>query len=149
MNTKSKHFTCLSILFLGFFSFQAQIINQENKAWQKAKPEMSRNTNKCDKESLLNFHCNIREQISQPIKYNKDNSQTLIVVHNSNEEENIWNNKDVIAELNSNSYKSSKNGKSITLRMKPSIFSYLGSKNARSSAKDTISVRLKDTNLYE
>ena len=148
MTTKNKHFICLSLFFIGSLSLKAQITTQGNKVWKKAQPEISQDTTKCDKESLLNFHCNIRQQIVQPIRYSKNNSQSLIVVHNSSNEENIWNNKDVIAELNSNSYKGSKKGELVTLRKKPSIFSYLAPKETK-NIKDTIDIRLRDSNLYE
>lgn len=148
MNIRDKHFIYFSLFFTGVFSLKAQIINQGNKVWEKAKPEMSLDIKKCNQKTLLNFHCNIKQQISQPIRYSKNNSQSLIVVHNSSEEENIWNNKDVIAELNSNSYKGSTKGELITLRKKPSIFSYLGPKDIQNT-KDTINVRLQDNNLYE
>ncbi len=151
MKTKlsPKAFYCL-LFYLGVFNSNAQIISQKTKTWEKAKPEMSRDTARCSKESLLNFHCNIHDQVSKhPFKYNKKDAQSLIVVHNSNEEENIWYNKEVIAELNNTTYKASENSKPIELQKKPSIFSYLSSKPSQNITKDSIDVGLKDKSLYE
>jgi len=148
MNVKNVRFSCLLIFFTGFFSLKAQIKNQVNKSWEKSDIEVSRDTVKCNRESLLNFHCNI-EGRSKPIKYGRNDSQSLIVVHNSNEDENIWYNKEIISKLNNNSFKSSENGKLIVLKKKPSIFSYLGPKNNQKIKADSIDITLQDRNLYE
>jgi len=137
------------MLYLGTFCSNAQIIDYKNKTWEKAKPEASRDTQKCDDGTLLNFHCNIRQHFQSPITYGKNEGQSLIVVHNSREEENIWHNKDIIAELNSNSFKRSGSDQSIELKKKPSIFSYLGSRQNSQTTKDHLNVNLDDKNLYE
>ncbi|UMQ41168.1 T9SS type A sorting domain-containing protein [Chryseobacterium sp. Y16C] len=147
MNVKYTRFIYLSIFVTTSFSLQAQIKVQNNKIWKKSGIEESRDSVKCNKESLLNYHCNIRNHFQQPIKYFKDAAQTLIVVHNSTEEENIWNNKDIITELSNHSFKRSKNSEIITLKKKASIFSYVSSKNK--VYKDSLNIRLEDKNLYE
>lgn len=149
INYTSAGLYCL-IFYLSCANYNAQIVTQKNKFWNKAKTEMSRDTIKCNKESLLNFHCNIREKLSRTFKYNKRDGQSLIVVHNSDrEEENIWHNKEVIASLNNNSYQASQNSKSVILQKKPSIFSYLSPKSSKDLMTDSIDVGLRDTNLYE
>ncbi|MCE3074181.1 T9SS type A sorting domain-containing protein [Chryseobacterium gwangjuense] len=147
MNVKSTRFIYLSIFLAGSFSLQGQIKNQNNKVWKKSDIEASRDSAKCNKESLLNFHCNIRNHLKQPVKYSKNAAQTLIVVHNSVEEENIWNNKDIIAELSNHSYKRSKSSELITLKKKPSIISYVSPKQR--SNKDSLNIQVQDKNLYE
>lgn len=148
MNINNARFVYFSIFLLGFVPLKAQIKNQTNKIWEKPAIEASRDSAKCSGELLLNFHCNIRGK-SKPFKYGKNDSQSLIVVHNSNEEENIWYNKEIISELNNNSFKNSKSGKPITLKKKPSIFSYLSPKNNLKIKKDSIDIALQDNNLYE
>ncbi|WP_426276198.1 T9SS type A sorting domain-containing protein [Chryseobacterium sp. S-02] len=147
MKVKYKRFIYLSIFITTSFSLQAQIKVQNNKVWEKSDIEASRDSVKCNKESLLNFHCNIRNHFQQPVKYFKDAAQTLIVVHNSAEEENIWNNKDIITELSNYSYKRSKNSEIITLKKKPSILSYVSPK--RFTKKDSLNIQVEDRNLYE
>nr|WP_314493335.1 T9SS type A sorting domain-containing protein [uncultured Chryseobacterium sp.] len=137
------------MLYLGTFYSNAQIIDYKNKTWEKAKPETSRDIQKCDNGTLLNFHCNIREHFRAPITYGKNEGQSLVVVHNSREDENVWNNKDIIAELNSNSFRGNGNNQSIELKKKPSIFSYLGSRQNSKTTKDHLNVNLEDRNLYE
>ncbi|MDR6544923.1 MULTISPECIES: T9SS type A sorting domain-containing protein [Chryseobacterium] len=140
--------SCLA-LCLGIFYGNAQLIDQKNKIWEKAKPESLRETSKCDYGSLLNFNCNIRQHFPKPITYSKNDAQSLIVVHHSGEDENIWYNKDIIAELSNTSFKSSGSDKLIELKKKPSIFSYLGSKQISSNPKDRLNIGLEDKNLYE
>lgn len=147
MNVKYTRFIYLSIFITGSLAVKAQIKNQNNKVWKKSATEASRDSIKCNKESLLNYQCNIRNYLSQPLKYSKNAGQTLIVVHNSNEEENIWHNKDIIAELSNHSYKRSKNSEIVTLKKKPSILSYVNTKQRYN--KDSLNIQLEDKNLYE
>ncbi|MBB4805902.1 hypothetical protein HNP38_001174 [Chryseobacterium defluvii] len=150
MTFKSVFKVCYStIFFMGIPGINAQINIQQDKIWEKAAPETSRDLKKCADETLLNFNCNIREHFSQPIKYDKKNAQSLIVVHHSEETENIWYNKDVIAELNNNSFRKNENGKPVELKHKPSIFSYLSYKPNSNITKDILSIQLEDKNAYE
>lgn len=139
---------CL-LFYLGMFYGNAQIIDQKNTIWKKAKPEFSRDTTKCDSKTLLNFNCNIRQHVPKSITYSKKDAQSLIIVHSSNDNENIWYNKDIIAELSNGSYKRNKNSKAVELKKRPSIFSYLNPKRKLSIAKDSLSIGLEDKNLYE
>lgn len=139
---------CCLVLSLSVFYGKAQIVDQKNKIWEKAKPESLRETTKCEYDRLLNYNCNIRQHFVKPITYNKNEAQSLVVVHSSDEDENIWYNKDIIAELSNTSFKSSGNDKLIELKKKPSIFSYLGPKQI-SSPKDHLNIGLEDKNLYE
>lgn len=148
MDIKNVRFLCILIFFVEFFSLKAQIRNQSNKLWEKPNARMSLDSTKCSRESLLNFHCTIEGKFSS-IKYGKNDSQSLIIVHKSNEEENIWYNKEVISELNNNSFKNSKSGKLIELKKKPSIFSYVSPKNNQNIKKDSIDIALQDKHLYE
>lgn len=152
MRIKTGHplkVSCCIMFYLGTLYTNAQIIDYKNKTWEKAKPESSRDTQKCDDGTLLNFHCNIREHLKTPIIYGKNDGQSLIVVHNSREDENIWNNKDIIAELNNNSFKRSESNKPVELKKKPSIFSYLGSRQNTQTTKEKLNIGLEDKNLYE
>lgn len=140
---------CCLIFYLSISYGNAQILDQKNKVWKKAKAESSRDTEKCDDRTLLNFNCNIRQHFAGPITYGRNEAQSLIVVHNSNENENIWYNKDIIAELNNNSFKNKGSDKSIELKKKPSIFSYVGPRQNSNTNKESLNIGLDDKNLYE
>ncbi|WP_148285373.1 hypothetical protein [Flavobacterium sp. B17] len=140
---------CLSTFFAGNFFSNAQITDYQDKVWQKAAPEMSKDIQKCDNAALLNFHCNIRDHFQNPITYRKNEGQSVIVVHHSRDDENIWYNKDIIAELNNNSFKKNNSDKVIALKKKPSIFSYLGSAHKSENNKNTASIEFDDKNMYE
>lgn len=140
---------CLSTFLAGNFFSHAQITDYQDKVWQKASPEISKNIQKCADAALLNFHCNIRDHFRAPVTYRKNEGQSVIVVHYSREDENIWYNKDILAELSNNSFKRNNIDKVIELKKKPSIFSYLGSGHRSENNKKTESIEFDDKNMYE
>lgn len=141
--------SCFTFFLANTFFCNAQIKDYQNKIWQKAAPEMSRDIQKCDNATLLNFHCNIKDHFQNSVTYRKNDGQSVIVVHHSRDDENIWYNKDILAELNNNSFKSRNSDKVIELKKKPSIFSYLGSGHRSENNKNTQSIDFDDKNMYE
>lgn len=139
----------LSTFLAGTFFYNAQIKEYQDKIWQKAAPAMSRDIQKCDNAALLNFHCNIKNHFQSPVIHNTNEGQSIVVVHHSRDNENIWYNKDILAELNNNSFKRNNSDNVIELEKKPSIFSYLGSRHRSENNKSTESIEFDDKNMYE
>ncbi|RXM37547.1 hypothetical protein BOQ62_22455 [Chryseobacterium sp. CH21] len=73
-------------------SAYSQLVGSDAQLWEKATPTF-REAAKCKDEKLLNFHCGIKDKIFKKyIKYSKNKSHTLTVVHRSKEDELIWEN---------------------------------------------------------
>jgi hypothetical protein len=139
----------LAVLFLlCSLSAFSQLVGSEVQLWEKADPA-SREAVSCKDENLLNFHCGIKDKlIKKYIKYSKNKSHTLSLVHTSKEDELIWENSEKQAALGNNTYQKSE-GKSIEIRRRPSIFSYTSTADADKGKTDTLRIKFEDKNLYE
>jgi hypothetical protein len=116
--------------------------------WEKATPTL-REAAKCKDENLLNFHCGIKDKIFKKyIKYSKNKSHTLTVVHRSKEDELIWENTEKKIFLENNSYKTG-GEKNIEIRKGPSIFSFLATADPAHEKSDSLKIKFDDQNLYE
>lgn len=149
MDYKSLCSKILTFLFLSCsLSVFSQLVSSEVQLWEKANPT-SRQAVSCKDENLLNFHCGIKDKlIKKYIKYSKNKSHTLSLVHASKEDELIWENKEKQVSLGSNSYQSGKE-KNIKIRRRPSIFSYNGTADPNKGKVDTLKIKFEDQNLYE
>ncbi|MCW3161389.1 T9SS type A sorting domain-containing protein [Chryseobacterium oryctis] len=148
MYNTSTHFKIIMILFLlCSFSAYSQLVGSDTQLWEKANPT-SREATKCKDENLLNFHCGIKDKLLKKyIKYSKNKSHTLSLVHTSREDELIWDNADKNVSLSNNIYIKDKHQKEIGKR--PSIFSFTASADSRNKKVDSLKIKLEDKNLYE
>lgn len=128
------------------FSVHSQLVGSDVQIWGKTNSNL-REATRCSDENLLNFHCGIKDKLLKKyIKYSKNKSHTLSLVHESKENELIWNNVDKKVFLNNNSYVKDKNLKEF--RRRPSIFSFLGNADQKEKA-DSLKIKFEDQNLYE
>ena len=128
------------------FSAYSQLVGSDVGLWEKANPTL-REATRCSDESLLNFHCGIKDKLLKKyIKYSKNKSHTLSLVHTSKEDELIWNDTEKNVSLNNNAYVHDKNFKELGKR--PSIFSFLGNADQKQKV-DSLKIRFEDQNLYE
>lgn len=128
------------------FSAYSQLAGSDVQLWEKTNSTL-REATKCPDENLLNFHCGIRDRLLKKyIKYSKNKSHTLSLVHTSKEDELIWSNADKKVSLSNNSYVREKNLKE--LRRRPSIFSFLGNADQKEKV-DSLKIKFEDQNLYE
>jgi len=137
-------------IFLTFscsFYANAQLVGSDVQIWEKINPA-SREAARCTDENLLNFHCGIKDKfLKKYIKYSKDKSHTLSLVHASKEDEMIWENTDKNVSLGNASYRKGKESKEIGKR--PSIFSFTGTADSKKEKSDSLKIKLEDQNLYE
>ncbi|WP_312900159.1 T9SS type A sorting domain-containing protein [Chryseobacterium taichungense] len=139
-----KFFFLLPFFFSHHLFSQLNSINAQ--VWEKANPS-SREATRCKDENLLNFHCGIKDKILKKyIKYSKNKSHTLSLVHASKEAEPIWENSDNGVSLGNTNYKRGKDSEKII--QKPSIFTFTGSADTERKA-DSLKIRFEDQNLYE
>ncbi|WP_313090323.1 T9SS type A sorting domain-containing protein [Chryseobacterium flavum] len=128
------------------FSVYSQLVGSDIQLWEKTKPSL-REASRCSDENLLNFHCGIKDRfLKKYIKYSRNKSHTLSLVHASKENELIWNNVDKKVSLSNNSYANDKKLKE--LRKRPSIFSFLGNADQKEKT-DSLKIKFEDQNLYE
>lgn len=124
----------------------SQLAGSSVQLWEKTNPTL-RESNRCADENLLNFHCGIKDKLlKRYIRYSRNNSHTLSLVHTSKEDEIIWDNADTRSSLSNTAYVKNKNEKKLGKR--PSIFSYLGNADQKQKA-DSLKVKFEDRNLYE
>ena len=137
------------ILFLSCsFSAFSQLVGSDVQFWEKTNPT-SREAVRCKDENLLNFHCGIKDKLLKKyIKYSKNKSHTLTVVHQSKESELIWDDTDKNISLGSNVFKKGKD-QNLEIRKKPSIFSFAGVADPTKGKTDTLKIKFEDQNLYE
>jgi hypothetical protein len=128
------------------FSAYSQLVGSDVSLWEKTNPTL-REATRCSDENLLNFHCGIKDKLLKKyIKYSKNKSHTLSLVHTSKEDELIWDNTDKHVSLSNNAYVKDKNFKE--LGKKPSIFSFLGNADQKQKV-DSLKIKFEDQNLYE
>lgn len=128
------------------FSAYSQLAGSDIQLWEKTNSTL-REATRCADENLLNFHCGIKDKLLKKyIKYSKNKSHTLSLVHTAKEDELIWNNADKRVSLSNNSYVRDKNLKELSRR--PSIFSFLGNADQKGKA-DSLKIKFEDQNLYE
>ena len=128
------------------FSAYSQLAGSDAQLWEKTNPTLREST-RCADENLLNFHCGIKDKLLKKyIKYSKNKSHTLSLVHTSREDELIWNNTDKHVSLSNNAYVRDKNAKELGKR--PSIFSFLGNADQKEKV-DSLKIKFEDQNLYE
>ncbi|WP_346984942.1 hypothetical protein [Chryseobacterium sp. POE27] len=137
-------------LFLVFFFFShflfSQLASTNPQVWERVNPS-SREATRCKDENLLNFHCGIKEKaLKKYIKYSKNRSHTLSVVHTSKEDETIWDNSDNGVSLGNTKYKRGQISDKVV--QKPSIFTFTASADSENKA-DSLKIRFSDQNLYE
>ncbi|OCA76387.1 hypothetical protein BBI01_06765 [Chryseobacterium artocarpi] len=126
----------------------SQLISGETQIWKKIDPN-SRDALKCKDENLLNFHCGIKDKVVKKIiRYSKNKSHTLSLVHTGKANELIWDNPEKNVALSNNRYqKGEKND--IELKKRPSIFSYTSSPDRAKGKTDSLNIKLSDQNLHE
>ncbi|MCJ8155267.1 T9SS type A sorting domain-containing protein [Chryseobacterium sp. SSA4.19] len=125
----------------------SQVISSEAQLWEKANPNL-REATRCSDEKLLNFHCGIKDKLLKKyIKYSKNKSHTLSLVHASKEDEIIWDNADNNVLLANTSYKRGERSRKINQR--PSIFTYSGTTDSENGKSDSLKIKFEDQNLYE
>jgi len=128
------------------FSVYSQLVGSDVQLWEKTNPTL-REATRCADEKLLNFHCGIKDKLLKKyIKYSKNKSHTLSLVHTSKEDELIWNNAYKNVSLSNNTYSIDKDSKELGKR--PSIFSFLGNADQKQKA-DSLKIKFEDQNLYE
>ena len=141
----SRMFTFLMLL-CSFLAY-SQLVGSDVQVWEKINPA-SREAARCKDENLLNFHCGIKDKfLKKYIKYSKDKSHTLSLVHASKEDEMIWENTDKNVSLGNTSYRRGKESKEIGKR--PSIFSFTGTADSKKEKSDSLKIKFEDQNLYE
>ncbi len=133
------------MLLCSFFAY-SQLVGSDVQIWEKINPA-SREAARCKDENLLNFHCGIKDKLLKKyIKYSKDKSHTLSLVHASKEDEMIWENTDKNVSLSNSVYTKGKNIKELGIR--PSIFSFTGTADQKQKS-DSLKIKFEDQNLYE
>lgn len=139
----------LTILFVSCsFSAFSQLVGSSAQLWEKAN-STSREAVRCNDENLLNFHCGIKDKLLRKyIKYSKNNSQTLSVVHRSKEDELVWENAEKNVSLGNNFYKSGPDQAS-KISKRPSIFTFTGTADPTKGKTDSLKIKFEDQNLYE
>lgn len=149
MDYKSLQAKILAVLFLSYsLSAFSQLVGSEVQLWERANPT-SRDAVRCKDEDLLNFHCGIKDKfIKKYIKYSKNKSHTLSLVHASKENELIWEDQEKQISLGNNGYQNGKE-KNIQIRKRPSIFSYNGIADPNKGKADSLKIKFEDQNLYE
>lgn len=140
----TKIFFVLSFLFSHYAFPQLTTMNVE--VWERLN-SASREAVRCKDENLLNFHCGIKDKLLKKyVKYSKDKSHTLSLVHASKEDEMIWDNTDKNVSLSNSVYTKGKNIKELGIR--PSIFSFTGTADQKQKS-DSLKIKFEDQNLYE
>ncbi|WP_347216813.1 T9SS type A sorting domain-containing protein [Chryseobacterium sp.] len=146
MNKISYRRILMTVMLSCSFSAHSQLVGSDIQMWEKTNSSL-REATRCPDENLLNFHCSIKGKLLKKyIKYSKNKSHTLSLVHESKEDELIWNNADKKISLNNNSYVKDKNLKE--LKRRPSIFSFLGNADQKEKV-DSLKIKFEDQNLYE
>ncbi|SIR54123.1 T9SS type A sorting domain-containing protein [Chryseobacterium sp. RU33C] len=142
----SKAFTIICLSYS--LSVYSQLVGSDAQLWEKANPTL-REVTKCKDENLLNFHCGIRDKLFKKyIKYSKNKSHTLTVVHRSKDDELIWENTEKKISLENNNFKT--NGeKTVEIRKRPSIFSFTAAADPNREKSDSLKIKFEDQNLYE
>ncbi|ASE62108.1 T9SS C-terminal target domain-containing protein [Chryseobacterium indologenes] len=142
----SKVMLC-AFLFGSNLAF-SQLISGETQIWEKIDPT-SRDALKCKDENLLNFHCGIKDKIVKKfIRYSKNKSHTLSLVHTAKPDELIWENPEKNVALSNNRYqKGEKND--VEIKKRPSIFSFTSSADPKKGKSDSLNIKLSDQNLHE
>ncbi|UHO36718.1 T9SS type A sorting domain-containing protein [Chryseobacterium capnotolerans] len=137
-----------ALLFSSQHLFSQLITTTETQLWERVIPN-SREALKCKEESLLNFHCGIRDKLLKKyIRHSRDKSHTLSLVHSSKEDEMIWQDTEKTLSLSNNNYH--KGGKNdIELRKRPSLFTFIGNADTQKGNSDSLKIRFADQNLYE
>ena len=138
----------LCAFLLGSHLAFSQLISGDTQIWEKIDPT-SRDALKCGDENLLNFHCGIKDKVVKKfIRYSKNKSHTLSLVHTAKADELIWENSEKNLALSNNRYqKGEKND--IELKKRPSIFSFTSSPDPKKGKSDSLNIRLSDQNLHE
>ncbi|MBB4807696.1 hypothetical protein HNP38_003012 [Chryseobacterium defluvii] len=139
----------LAILFISCsLPAFSQLVGSDVQLWEKTDPT-AREALKCKDENLLNFHCGIKDKLLKKyIKHSRNKSHTLTVVHASREDDAIWENPEKNISLNNNVYRTGED-KSIQLRKRPSIFSFMNVADSKKEKTDSLKIKFKDQNLYE
>ncbi|WP_185225897.1 T9SS type A sorting domain-containing protein [Chryseobacterium indologenes] len=146
MNTISCRRIFMMAMLSCSFSAYSQLVGSDVQLWEKTNSSL-REATRCPDENLLNFHCGIKDKLLKKyIKYSKNKSHTISLVHTSKENELIWNNADKNVSLSNNSYVKGKNSKELSRR--PSIFSFLANADQREKV-DSLKIKFEDQNLYE
>jgi hypothetical protein len=144
-NVFSTKFFCILSFLISYCAF-SQLITADTQVWEKANPS-AREASRCKDENLLNFHCGIKDKVLKKyIKYSKNKSHTLSLVHASKEDEMIWDNAERNVTLSNGSYKRGKKLREIV--QKPSIFTYSGAQDSDNNV-DSLKIKFEDQNLYE
>ncbi|WP_412850823.1 T9SS type A sorting domain-containing protein [Chryseobacterium sp. PMSZPI] len=126
----------------------SQLTKPEVQLWERTIPG-TREDSGCSDGTLLNFHCGIKNRSAKKyIRYSRNKSHTLSLVHISKDKETIWENKDTHSSLGNNIFQKNETGKKLEIRQKPSIFSFVSTSDALQK-KDTLEIRFDDKNLYE
>ncbi len=128
--------------------FYSQLVGSDAQIWEKANASIRESSN-IKNDHLLNFHDGIKNRfLKKYIRYSRDKSHTLSLVHTSREEEKIWENDSKKIILNNNVFEKGDQTK-IKLQKRASIFTYAGNAEVKTGKPDSIKIKFDDQNLYE
>lgn len=137
------------LLLLFPMHIYSQLITSDVQIWEKSDLTLRESVNSKD-ESLLNFHYGIKDKfLKKYIKHSKNKSHTLSLVHTSKDDERIWEIEEKKISLSNVAYEKSNNDKSIKIRKRPSIFTFLGNAEKPDGKLDSMRIKFEDRNLYE
>ncbi|WP_426477464.1 T9SS type A sorting domain-containing protein [Chryseobacterium sp. CBSDS_008] len=147
---KRIHFSriMLCAFLLGSHLAFSQLISGEPQIWEKI-DHGPRDALKCKDDNLLNFHCGIKDKVVKKfIRYSKNKSHTLSLVHTAKTNELIWDNSEKNVALSNNRYKKGEKNE-IELKKRPSIFTFTSSPDPKKGKTDSLNIKLSDQNLHE
>ncbi|MBW7674127.1 T9SS type A sorting domain-containing protein [Chryseobacterium chendengshani] len=141
--------TATVLVFLYSASMYSQLIGSDVQIWEKSTPT-PRDIAIAKDENLLNFHPGIKNRlVKRYIKHSKNKSHTLSIVHTFKEDEKIWENEDKKISLSNNLYEKKDTDKSVKIRKRPSLFTFIGNADKPDGKSDSIKIKFEDRNLYE
>lgn len=141
--------TAVLLVFLYSVSIHSQLIGSDVQIWEKSTPTPREIANTKD-ENLLNFHSGIKNRlVKKYIKHSKNKSHTLSIVHTFKEDEKIWENEGEKISLSNNLYEKKDTDKSVKIRKRPSLFTFVGNAEKPDGKSDSIKIKFEDRNLYE
>ncbi|MGG5209206.1 T9SS type A sorting domain-containing protein [Chryseobacterium sp. MIQD13] len=146
MSKSLCHKIAALLVLLYSMNAYSQLVGSDVQIWEKSNPT-PREANVSKNENILNFHYGIKDRfLKKYIRYSRNKSHTLSLVHTSKEDEKIWDNEVRKISLSNNVYE--KNG-SIKIRKRPSIFTFTSTAEKKDGKADSIKIKLEDRNLYE
>lgn len=144
-----RHKTAALLVLLYSGTAYSQLIGSDVQIWEKSNPT-PREASISKDENILNFHYGIKDKfLKKYIKYSKNKSHTLSLVHTSKEDEKIWENESKKISLSNNIYEKKEKDNTLKIRKRPSIFTFTSNAEKPGGKSDTIKIKFEDRNLYE